>query len=42
MEDAKIQMPPTLMDAVDTICTVENEYVHQDIQCDICGKVGPL
>jgi hypothetical protein len=41
MEDAKIQTPPTLIDAVDIICSVENKYVHQDVQCDICGEVCP-
>jgi hypothetical protein len=38
MEDM-IQAQPTLTDAVDIICTVESNYVHQDIQCDACGKV---
>jgi hypothetical protein len=41
MEDADIQALPTLADAIDIICTVENEYVHPDIQCDICEKVWP-
>ena len=42
MERTESRTIPTLMDAVDIICTIENEYVHQDIQCDICSGVCPL